>query len=304
MSVIVSPDVVAYWKDVETSVSYVHVAVAACVLFDHVTTLDAEVELVWVRTLATTMPSMSDMSQKRNKWSTVQFLFLINRYVGLAYQLYAACVLVLHVQFVKVEVSHTLGLLQGFLIGAILFSMQGIMLYRISSLYEHKRSLIIFLITAFTFEILSVFTINILGSLSPVPHPDHVPGIELCTRESYPAWTATMWIPMTLLEVMMLSLAIVAGLRFQRSRSFTLSHGSLIYLVLRDSILFPFIAVIVCVLNVIAWTSLNYLSAQATIALCAFIPNILGSRLLLNLREAYYQPFGLEYGDNHGESVL
>jgi hypothetical protein len=36
---------------------------------------------------------------------------------------------------------------------------------------------------------------------------------------------------------------------------------------------------------------MQYLVTQFTFAFAAFIPIILGSRLILNLREAYYQPF-------------
>jgi len=36
---------------------------------------------------------------------------------------------------------------------------------------------------------------------------------------------------------------------------------------------------------------MQYLVTQFTFALAAFAPIILGSRLILNLREAYYQPF-------------
>ncbi|KAF4614442.1 hypothetical protein D9613_002490 [Agrocybe pediades] len=49
----------------ENARAYLAVAAATCALYDHVTTLDEEIELVW-----------------RRKWSVVQMLFLFNRYAG------------------------------------------------------------------------------------------------------------------------------------------------------------------------------------------------------------------------------
>ncbi|KAF8153042.1 hypothetical protein B0H34DRAFT_88963 [Crassisporium funariophilum] len=60
------------------SVIYVYVALAAAVLYDNITTLDLEIELIW----------------KRPRISIVQVLFLVNRYLGNVIHAYAAIVLI------------------------------------------------------------------------------------------------------------------------------------------------------------------------------------------------------------------
>ncbi|KDR69327.1 hypothetical protein GALMADRAFT_929285 [Galerina marginata CBS 339.88] len=54
------------WLLLDRALAFLSLAMATCVVYDHITTLDEEVELVW----------------KREKWNAVQILFFINRYTG------------------------------------------------------------------------------------------------------------------------------------------------------------------------------------------------------------------------------
>ncbi|KAF8902770.1 hypothetical protein CPB84DRAFT_1775417 [Gymnopilus junonius] len=64
----------ARWLYADQALALLSLSTATCVIYDHLTTLDEEVEHVW----------------KRSRWSVVQVLFFVNRYAGDAMQLYAA----------------------------------------------------------------------------------------------------------------------------------------------------------------------------------------------------------------------
>ncbi|KAF8171658.1 hypothetical protein BJ912DRAFT_118261 [Pholiota molesta] len=64
----------------DTALSYLALAGATCMIYDHLTTLDIEIEVVW----------------NRPKWQIPQFLFFLNRYVGLVLQIYTASFFIKH----------------------------------------------------------------------------------------------------------------------------------------------------------------------------------------------------------------
>ncbi|KAF4609488.1 hypothetical protein D9613_012340 [Agrocybe pediades] len=66
-------EISAILKQAET-VSYVATALAVGAVYDHLITLDREIELVW----------------KRTRWNVVQFLFLTSRYLSDAILIYGA----------------------------------------------------------------------------------------------------------------------------------------------------------------------------------------------------------------------
>ncbi|KAF9054624.1 hypothetical protein BJ165DRAFT_1399809 [Panaeolus papilionaceus] len=89
----------------------------------------------------------------------------------------------------------------------------------------------------------------------------------------------------------MFGLTLNVGLMYHRALRLGRKRKSLAYILFRDSILFPILAVLICVINLITWTSLPHSAIQMSVSLAAFVPCILGCRLILNLREAYYLTF-------------
>jgi len=201
--------------------------------------------------------------------------------------------------------------LNGFLAAIVLATMQGIMSYRVSSMYNHNRKIVILLIAAFVLELSLVVVIQILilGVHSLIPEP--APGVSLSAQDSFPSWTYAAWIPIMMFELLVLLLSLALAFKYyQTLRVFKASNtrwypsNSLVYILLRDSITFPFICLIICILNLVACARFPYLVTQFTFCLAAFVPIILGSRLILNLRETYYQPFVEELGDKSGQTFL
>ncbi|PPR00703.1 hypothetical protein CVT24_000991 [Panaeolus cyanescens] len=169
--------------------------------------------------------------------------------------------------------------------------MQGIMAYRISSMYNHKRSVIVILLAGFFIEMCVLVVLQVLTYIFPAPIRDPTLGVSLCTHNTFPDWFWTIWLPFLLYELLMFGLTLRVALRYYHTLKLGRRPHSLAYILFRDSMLFPIFAVIVCVINLITWTSLPHSAIQMSVSLAAFGPCILGCRLILNLREAYYLPF-------------
>ncbi|KAF9556886.1 hypothetical protein CPC08DRAFT_73379 [Agrocybe pediades] len=101
-------------------------------------------------------------------------------------------------------------------------------------------------------------------------------------------------------EIIILALSVRRGLQYRSTiwadnRTTISGRKSLIYILLRDSLLFPFVGLSICFLNFMGSIYFSFSATQICIIIAGFSTQILGSRLVLNLREAYYQPFEDEF---------
>ncbi|KAF8153041.1 hypothetical protein B0H34DRAFT_721934 [Crassisporium funariophilum] len=182
----------------------------------------------------------------------------------------------------------------------ILWTMQGIMIYRVSSMYHHSRKVICTLLACLAVEVAITSTMQALPYRKRSIVLDS-PEIVSCVEKVFPRWYRILWVPIILFESLIFAMSIWKGVEYYRE-SYTVngaiysdSGKSLVYTLLRDSILFPFIALIVCYINVIGWGYFSFTTITINVAVSSFMTRILGCRLILNLREAYYQPFGDEF---------
>ncbi|KAF9045071.1 hypothetical protein BJ165DRAFT_1475068 [Panaeolus papilionaceus] len=250
------------------------------VLYDHLTTYDLEVAIVW----------------KRKRWSYVQYLFMVNRYVGDTFMVY------LTVTVLRRHNSHGKegtwqGIVPGMLAMMLLGSMQCIMALRVSSLYDHRRAIVIILSSALIFEVVSMTVIfAVKNSIEGFQNVRYV-----CTTfyaGTTRSWAWLTFVPFTAFETLVLIL--VGREAYKYNKGLPRGHlrsanADLIRVIFRDSIMFPIIAIIVCVCCFLAYTTLNekplgeFLAHLGTGVIC-----ILGPRLILNLRDAYYSSFDQE----------
>lgn len=145
----------------------------------------------------------------------------------------------------------------------------GIMSYRVSSMYNHNNKIAVVLVAALVLEVSLVVLVQVLtlgvhsrGYLSPllrlirssncqtnnpvmtaVPQP--APGVRLCAQDSFPSWMYTVWIPIIMFELLVLLLSLYLAVKYYQSvrlipEDNTDPPDSLPYILLRDSITFPF----------------------------------------------------------------
>ncbi|TEB30788.1 hypothetical protein FA13DRAFT_1814259 [Coprinellus micaceus] len=283
---------------------YSQVVYTAICLYDHITTLDLEVELIWKR-----------------KISLVQVLYFTNRYIGdavfvCAYpsHLWGPCFSNRSDPFPRRCPSF--GTVNTWLSMASLFSYQGIMVHRIYSLCRRQRvvfaSMMVclgaLLITGLALGI--IWTVGITGV--PVPYS---PTLRTCIPLGWTSWSPAMWIVILTFDLAIFSLAVAEGIRYLKEHpgrlrskeeeaivegvSSRFSEGSVLRIFLRDSVVFPFLGILICLSNILAWYVLPLGALQHTINLAALSSPLLGSRLILNLRDAYHRPFADEIELNH-----
>ncbi|KAF8970373.1 hypothetical protein BDZ97DRAFT_1791052, partial [Flammula alnicola] len=169
-------------------------------------------------------------------------------------------------------------------------TMQAIMMYRVSSMYNHSRKIIILLVVAFVVEMAIAIMVNILTMFYGTPYKDPAPGVHLCMQAMSFDWVF----------LLILGLSISVAIKYYdtikiRRRHSSYSPNSLAFILLRDSISFPFISALGCIVGLILTIKYPGITPQIAVDILGITPNILGCRLILNLRETYYQPFGEEF---------
>ncbi|PPQ78463.1 hypothetical protein CVT25_011858 [Psilocybe cyanescens] len=197
----------------------------------------------------------------------------------------------------------------------------GIVIFRISSMFHHSRTIIIVLSTAFFTEVLSTTLIQALSTPSGYSNTEILifervlsrdavgsQPFPLCATPLSAWWSNIFWVIVILYEIFLLSLSIFKAVQTRREvfalQKHSLTEGpSIMYILQRDSIIFPFASLAVCVANFIGSVYFSIFISQISLSVACFATHILGSRLILNLREAYYRPFDHEYSQAHSTPI-
>ncbi|KIM36652.1 hypothetical protein M413DRAFT_13817 [Hebeloma cylindrosporum] len=313
------------WIRLDHALAYMQLAVATCVIYDHT---------------GTHMGKWSRFLLRRRKWSTVQCLYLVTRYFGDISQVCGATYTAkyrrrksvmtgdyrslpsdesdrpMHPALSNVRssnsrlgieahplvsIGHTLNIIQGTILPVTLWTMQAIMMYRISSMYNHVRKIIVLLLSAYAIEFVAV-VVAIHLSIRFGTDIHAPPQANICKIRTLKLGFVA-WISIALFELTVLVLAVKVALGyFHSARQMDIWHkNSLVYVLLRDSVLFPLIALLTCVINIVSSLKLSYFAGQLTKTFSTMLPIVLGCRLILNLRETYYQPFAGEVTLNLGD---
>ncbi|KAH9484503.1 hypothetical protein JR316_0003985 [Psilocybe cubensis] len=258
--------------------SYVTVATATCLVFDHLTTFADEVSGI---DLETPRPLLCQSSLSNTK------------------------------TLLRKAIPPTIGpdnpvyLVLGYLVMVPLFAMQGIMICRISSMWNHNQRVIILLSASFSAQVIAAVVMKIAVDRMSLPIPDPVPGIHICLKAPQAKWLYLIVVPFAIFELLLLITSISRGIQhYYRSQtqikwSF-FGHRSLIKILFRDSITFPFIELIFSKV-LLVFNASQFILGQLTLDISIFWPGVAGPRLILNLREAYYQPFEQECNVVHND---
>ncbi|KAF8175997.1 hypothetical protein BJ912DRAFT_930824 [Pholiota molesta] len=292
----------------DTALSYLALAGATCMIYDHLTTLDIENRYVglvlqmYVLAYRTVCPGT----------------FTKEVHIAIPLHLYAYAVFEIPLDTCLQEIlgylnlGDTFNLVLGSLAAVTFFTMHGIMVYRVSSMYAHDRKILKILLTAYATELLCLIIMQLVSRIDGSNTADSGISIqtpvEFCAKEKYTSWVFAIWIPVVLFESLICGLALALGIKYYREvGSHRIFSGyrncnrktPLLYILVRDSIIFPFFFSLFCIFNLlVAWsntTGLRHAVAHASFNLPVVSSVIFGSRLILNLRESYYESYDQEF---------
>ncbi|ESK86085.1 hypothetical protein Moror_9342 [Moniliophthora roreri MCA 2997] len=236
---------------VETT-KYAELAASTIILFDHLITLDDEVELIW-----------------KSSWSIGKVLFFINRYYTLAS-----------------VICHRFFYWQGStglfacMIAEIILQM------RLYALYFLNRRVLAIMVT--TFILTSASAAAIMGVvLSGVEAKSKIPFIPttFCFPSNVPHYFYAFWIPILTFETVLCSLALFRGYQtFRTSGSPFQSGQRLIGVLIRDSVVYFLVMFATYLTNLLVWVwDINYL--EVTVGFSVAMSCVLGNRVIINVRQ-------------------
>ncbi|EAU81570.2 hypothetical protein CC1G_02586 [Coprinopsis cinerea okayama7 len=221
--------------------------------------------------------------------------------------------------WVKINMSRKSGIhgqIQAWLSVIGLWTMQFILAIRIWCMYERSKRIFCVLGIAF---VIHVGGSSLIVGLDPATGGVNfsIPGTQwaICIPKGFPKFLWLFWCLTAAFDFLILVLALWEGIRFvwrqpkrtaretaaseSGSASLVLALGprpNLLRVLLRDSMVLPFLSVVVCPLNLLAlFDVLPPGSITIILKLSSIAPPLLGCRLILNLRDAYYHPFSEEY---------
>ncbi|KAF9471435.1 hypothetical protein BDN70DRAFT_888184 [Pholiota conissans] len=275
--------------------TYLALAGATCTVYDYITTLDIE---------------------NRPKWKMPQGLFFLVSLVSSLLKIFADSinmftVLLTNIGVASEETCATFNLINAFFSGVMFFAMHGIMVYRVSSMYTHDRRILKILVIGFIVEFSSVIVIQVAiwyyGRMLTDSDIHIQTPIGFCGGGKFPPWAFITWIPFVLFDCLICTLAVALGVRCYQEVG---SHGmfpnlrnssrssSLLFILLRDSIVFPIVFSLSCILNLVSFyllsKGLKPVTIHTTVLLPVVLSGLLGPRLILNLRESFYEPYEQE----------
>ncbi|KIK47640.1 hypothetical protein CY34DRAFT_799161 [Suillus luteus UH-Slu-Lm8-n1] len=241
------------------SFSYAQIAVSIAVLYDHALTFSREIDYIWQRP-----PSF------------VAALYLLDRYLG-------DCV-VIGFRLFQVRAWGTL---------LCSWLTQCIMQLRIYAMYRRTRPILLILVFGFLSEFLAVIVMiwRTIGPTSKLVVTDEpFPGKHLCSFSGINTNFIYLFIPVLCFEILLFFLAIRVSLSNMRERRATPGASSLrvntfMSMLVRDSILYFFINVVMCAIVMGLWRNAVALHANISIPFIMLVEMVIGTRMVINLKE-------------------
>lgn len=268
-----------------SSFSYAQIAVAVAVLYDHSLTFAREIDYIW-----------------RRPPSIVAALYLLDRYLG-------DSVVIIGVYLCLTEDASTQECFRLFQVrawGTLLCSWltQCIMQLRIYAMYRRTRRILMILVFGFFSEVLAVIviiwrTIGPASQLVVTNESSSFPGKHLCTFSGINTDFTYLFIPVFCFELLLFFLAIRVSLNNMRERKATpgtssLRLNSFMSILVRDSILYFFINLAMCIIVMSLWRNAAALHANISIPFVMLVQTIIGTRMVINLKEHCSRRLDLE----------
>jgi len=253
---------------------YNEIAVVALYVYDLVTTLDKEIELIWLKPM-----------------SLLKALFLINRYLAVFTSIFNASVFVSQDPNLSTSLCTNWFKYQAWEAIVSLIVIQMILLIRLWAMYNRNNILLGSMVAFGTLQVAASSAIMGLSLSHALVSSQPAPGFIVCSTVM-PSYFAAYWIPILAFETTLFILTLLKGWQnFRKERISTrsgMSGRSLINLLVRDSIIYFFIIDVVYLANAVIWYWAPPTLIEASSCFGIVLPSMMASKLLLNLRDVYY----------------
>ncbi|KAI0049219.1 hypothetical protein FA95DRAFT_1604602 [Auriscalpium vulgare] len=246
------------------AVRYSSLSAALICFWEYAITFDQEVELIW-----------------KSPWTKGKTIFLFIRYYTLASAIFNTCDA--HPFEGKSWIIWEGG------INALIVNVaiaQGLLILRVRALYNHSRRVTIVLLVCFILTMVAstAIMVNVIAH-APIAVVN-IPPYQFCSFGKIPPYLATYFIPIYMLETLLASLAVYRWLKDVGMRVTSPWQGfgpRLLYVLVRDSVLYFFVMVALYTFNVVVWIKDPDLFEVPVVFIFA-AATLLGQRLILNMR--------------------
>uniref|UniRef100_A0A0W0EYS8 Putative mitochondrial half-size ABC transporter n=1 Tax=Moniliophthora roreri TaxID=221103 RepID=A0A0W0EYS8_MONRR len=263
---------IEYYVGTFFSTRYAGVAAITILLYDHIVTFGAEVDLIWTKS-----------------WSFIKALFLVpqHRYFGFI------CVVIEAIAFFGRGINNTAIFVSSYTVGRVAASHRYtvVLLLWIFVMYNGSKRVTGFLGLLFLGEAVSVYVM--LGKSFGDIHArsEFIPDVPFCAMQRAPEFMLHYWIPILVYNVAVFLLIAAKGVEILASPRTRVSNAVLIDVYLKSTT--NFVAMFsVYLLCCVFWLSADFALAQIPVVLALSLSITNASNLLLHLREAYYLQVG------------
>lgn len=252
-------------RDVQ-STRYSELASSTIIIWDHLSTLDQEVELIW-----------------NAHWSIGKCLFIINRYYALC------CVIFNNYALFTTTLSDSFCIQwfqwQGWTGLATCMIAEIILQVRLYALYFLNKRVLALMATCFVAT--SVASAVVLATtLSEMKASSHIlPGVPVCVPIGVPSHLYAFWIPMIVFESLLCGMALFRG--FQGvfgGRALFRSGRHLVDILVKDSIIYFLVVFAAYSTNLIVMLFGNDDIKEIPLGFSVAMSCVMGNRLILNVR--------------------
>ncbi|RDB17439.1 hypothetical protein Hypma_001612 [Hypsizygus marmoreus] len=250
------------------STRYAQLASGTIILYDHLVTIDEEVELIW-----------------SSSWSWGKGLFILNRYYALisvivnTYGLFSPHL----TSFVRLHFFRWQGWtgLIACMIAEVILQM------RLYAMYSLNKKILLLMGGCFIIATSACATVmgTVLSKISAAA-VQLTPEIIFCVPSDVSTHFFAFWIPMLAFETLLCGLAIFKGYQtFKSSSSPFLSGKHLVSILIRDSILYFLVMFATYLTNLLVWITARQTLLEIPIGFSVALSCVMGNRIILNVRE-------------------
>lgn len=253
------------YQDV-TTIRCAELASSIVIIYDHLVTLDDEIELVW-----------------RAGWSLGKVLFLLNRY----YALFAVIFNNFFIFSPRID-SHlcTVWIRWQGITGIISFILGELILQlRLYALYFLNKKVLAFMSVTFVGSVIASSTLMGISLSQTKVASNLIPNLPFCVPTFTPQIFYAFWIPMLVSETVLCGLALWRGIQtYSQDRTIFQSGKKMIEVLIRDSFLYFLIMFAVYLTNTVIFILGDPTKMESSIGFAVTFSCVLGSRLCLNVR--------------------